>query len=257
MLFRNVINRSCKENSIPKKSSPNVKREKIIQKTPKHGILRLPDPTLISDPEFEEGQINQPCELNIKLRNEHAFSHNRKLSCPNIKIANISPILNKTPRCLMQKHKIDSILLDSCSTKGATPVDLNKKIYQFTPKIRSRRLSRQSSFKSTRTNRKSENEIIRSIANNMLQGYWEKKKEVEEKYEKMYNNLIIEENIESDFRISKYGTNCQNSQMGIKEIIENVRNEYNATRLLIMQQKIMELEDVINQYKQDVDENLL
>ena len=77
----------------------------------------------------------------------------------------------------------------------------------------------------------------------MLFDYWEKKEEYNEKYKKIMKELENEERTEIRCKISKLLDNKE-----INDTIQQIHEEYNMTRDLILKQKILEEEAILSQY---------
>lgn len=93
-----------------------------------------------------------------------------------------------------------------------------------------------------------ENVIRESADESMLHEYWARKDEVEEKYGRLLAELDSEEKTE----ITHYALRePQNGQSVCDRVLE-VRHDYERTRELLLKQKIVELEEILAEYKSKI-----
>ncbi len=91
--------------------------------------------------------------------------------------------------------------------------------------------------------------VIREFADeSMLHEYWMRKEEVEEKYRRLITELESEEKAETEYYTRKSAGRGKNSA----ERIISVRQEYERTRVLLLQQKLVEIEEVLSEYKSQI-----
>lgn len=96
---------------------------------------------------------------------------------------------------------------------------------------------------------KQESIIEETSEETMLTEYWQVKEDVEEKYKKLLNNLEIEEAFEIKLLTKKLmkGNIIKPEELASK--INEIKEEYDFTRDLILKQKITEVEELINKFQ--------
>jgi hypothetical protein len=97
---------------------------------------------------------------------------------------------------------------------------------------------------------------IRKKENCAMIRYWIQKEKLDKKYSKILEELAIEEAEEIKHLTSRILENKQKADgEKILEIVENVKQDYDTTKCLLKRQKIVEEEDLINEYLQKLNKN--
>lgn len=98
-----------------------------------------------------------------------------------------------------------------------------------------------------------EEQIIKESAEeSMLRDYWLKKEEIEEKYQKLFADLKREEEQEISMKIKKLKNTNKNSAGEFLDILINLNDYYTTTTNLLQQQRIIEIEQLLTEYKEIV-----
>ena len=225
----------------------------------------MADSTADLESRNEEGRANSPSILCVSKRASTLsfISHKRSLvqfvipSQP----SELSEPCNKKARCLLHQRSAEGSIANIKTvrenTRSPTPIK--------TRRSRMRRMSipaRQggSSSASTTTCANSQfrqintpqcedkQQLFLTVTPSLvLQSYWIRKGAIDAKYKEMLDRLSIEESIEVSMKITK----SQDRDIP-KEVLLNIKNEYAKTRFLLLQQRLMEQEELINEYKKEL-----
>ena len=86
--------------------------------------------------------------------------------------------------------------------------------------------------------------ILANKQKQRMKEYYESKKEINTKYENMINNLLKEETEET------YLITLKNKGKKYKHKLDEIKKEYELTRNLLQQQRLIEEEELVKKYKQ-------
>lgn len=84
---------------------------------------------------------------------------------------------------------------------------------------------------------------------NLLFKYWSKKRELEKKYKRIFNDLKIEEDEEIKLKTRKIMANNENSAKAFLDMLTNVKDYYATTVRLMQEQRIIEIEQLLLKFR--------
>lgn len=102
----------------------------------------------------------------------------------------------------------------------------------------------------TRNNIAMGNAIPESEEESMLHDYWATKEEVDQKYKLLFDKLKQEEDEELNLRIEKLVATNNKSATAFLDTLSSVKENYDKTRRLIQEQKLVEEEQILLEYQE-------
>ncbi len=218
---------------------------------PKHQPLFCPDCSTDLDSKNEEGHVNSPSSLKISKRKyEHLITPMAVNSRPLLSQFSLTPASTRKkspyPRCLLQKCG-KTFLVPSKIPENPQNMPLKTRKSRRKSVPANRRCSTASTspgISHTKMQHSPKARNVPLVTSSLLYQYWEKKKALDEKYNQLLAILAVEEATEISIRVGP------KTAKAAAEIAESVKNEYAVTKLLLMHQKIVEHEEILNEFRE-------